>query len=195
MKDHTINDHGRTLVNVCNNNKLVVVNHLIYREKQLDGDLTFKRKDEWISEIDLCIVKQNSLLMIKEVAIKQNVGRSDHAPLCVTLDMDKGICASARELLARSAQLGDSHYQKLVPYKLQKSVCHNEVDTEKMRMELQSHAPPEVNGTTDVSEVLTAGNNTIMECARRSIIDDLRVRTKHGKETSPDGKDYWMEID
>ena len=69
MKDHTINDHGRTLVNVCNN-KLVVVNHLIYREKQLDGDLTFKRKDEWISEIDLCIVKKESLCMIKEIEIK-----------------------------------------------------------------------------------------------------------------------------
>ena len=82
--------------------------------------------------------------------------------------MDKGIPASARELLARSAQLGDSHYQKLVPYKLQKSVCHNEVDTEKMRTELQSHAPPDVNGAIDVSEVLTVGYNIIMDCARRS---------------------------
>ena len=37
-----------------------------------------------------------------------------------------------------------------------------------MRTELQSHAPPDVNGATDVSEVLMAGYNTIMECARRS---------------------------
>ena len=70
IKDHTINDHGRTLVNVCNNKKLVVVNHLIYGEKRIDGNLTFKRKDEWISEIDLCIVKKESLCMIKEIEIK-----------------------------------------------------------------------------------------------------------------------------
>lgn len=103
---------------MCNNNKMVVVNNLKCSDKQMSGNLTFKRKDDWISEIDLRVAKQNSLILIKELAVKQEVCGSDDTPLCLILNMDRGACASVGELLARSAQLGNSCHQQPVCHKL-----------------------------------------------------------------------------
>lgn len=201
VKDRTKNDHGKILVNVCNNNKMVIANHLRTGTKVVGGDLSFRRKEEWISEIDLCVVKENSVDLIEGLVVNQEVGRSDHAPLSVTLNLDSGVCASARELLVRSAGLGDS-CQHQSQHKLRKSVCHKRVDLESMANELNSLAPPQVNRTEDVEAVLEAGYSTIMECARRHTVrcsdsthtwDETQPRWKRLLDEN-DCKTIWKSI-
>lgn len=84
--DSTINSHGRSLLNLCENNRLATFNHLIHREKEFGDNLRFKRRNEWLSELDICISKQESLNLIRDLSVRQDVIGSDHAPICVSLE-------------------------------------------------------------------------------------------------------------
>ena len=50
--DFTVNDMGKAVINMCNENDMVVANHLKFQNKQLGGNLSFRRS-QWISEIDV----------------------------------------------------------------------------------------------------------------------------------------------
>ena len=61
VKDHSVNGHGRILINTCINNEMVVLNHLTRNGRTFGGDLSFKRGSNWTSEIDLCVLKQSCI--------------------------------------------------------------------------------------------------------------------------------------
>ena len=61
VNDVSVNNHGRAIVNMCNNNDMVIVNNLKYDDKQYNGQLTFKRRDKWLSEILICAYLKVSL--------------------------------------------------------------------------------------------------------------------------------------
>lgn len=88
VSDIVVNEHGKPLVNVCINNALVVANHLHHRGIQLGGGMSFKRHHIWISDIDLCIVKDSCIDLLQEVYVNQEIPGSGHAPLCATLSTD-----------------------------------------------------------------------------------------------------------
>ena len=41
--DNTLNARGKALLNTCSNNNMVIANHLKYNNRQLEGNLSFKR--------------------------------------------------------------------------------------------------------------------------------------------------------
>lgn len=103
VRDNELNEHGRTLLNICNNNGLVVANHLCCDRKLLGGDLSFRRREQWISEIDLCVAKNECVNMISDIRVDHTVPGSDHAPLCVTVSMDAKQAVPPTELLRRAS--------------------------------------------------------------------------------------------
>lgn len=111
VKDDGGNGHGRTLTNICHNNAMVIANHLHKNGRQLGGDLSFKRRNTWISEIDLCLTKRDCIDLIKSVEVRQEVRGSDHAPLCVTLMIESRRAVSPSHLLQRAVSLGQSHHE------------------------------------------------------------------------------------
>lgn len=82
VKDETVNHPGRARLHICRNNEIFVANHLYHLDRHLGGDLSFKRRHTWISEIDLCITKQMCILLLKDILVRQDIRESDHAPLC-----------------------------------------------------------------------------------------------------------------
>lgn len=84
-RDATVNSHGRAIENIRNNNDMVIVNNLNYNGKVYDGNLTFKERNKWLSEIDLCIAKRQCLSMIQDTRVHQEVIGSDHDPLSIRL--------------------------------------------------------------------------------------------------------------
>lgn len=75
VSDIVVNEHGKILMNVFSNNALVVANHLHHRGRQLGGDLSFKMRHTWISEIDLCIVKDDCIDLLQEVLCQSRCSR------------------------------------------------------------------------------------------------------------------------
>ncbi|MPC11231.1 hypothetical protein E2C01_003892 [Portunus trituberculatus] len=73
ITDHTGNSRGSSLVNLCDNKELVIVNLLVHRGRDFGGNLTFKWRNEWLSVIDLCVSKQDSLDFIRDPSVSQDV--------------------------------------------------------------------------------------------------------------------------
>ena len=44
VKDEVVNTHGRMLLNICQNNTMVIANHLSHGGRQLAGDLSFRKR-------------------------------------------------------------------------------------------------------------------------------------------------------
>ena len=85
--DQVVNARGRSVLNLCSNNSMVIANHLMCSNRQLGGQLSFKRGQNWISELDICLANHESITQIAEVTTRQDIVGSDHAPLCVTIEI------------------------------------------------------------------------------------------------------------
>lgn len=183
VSDIVVNEHGKSLINVCNNNALVVANHLHHRGRQLGGDLSFKRRQNWISEIDLCIVKEDCLDLLQKVYVNQEIPGSDHAPLCVTLSTDSWEAASPHTLLQRASSLGQHHYLQKKEHRIKKSVSYKEVDLDRLTSTLQAVAPPILemySDATDVEEAIKEGCRVITETA-----------ASHTRQGTTDADHHW----
>ena len=74
----------KRLINLCKENSLAIANHLKFGNKTLGGNLSYKNGNKWISELDLCLVHNKAIPLIKEVTIRQDIKGSDHPPpLCI----------------------------------------------------------------------------------------------------------------
>ena len=58
--------HGRELLNMCLNLDVFPVNHLNYNGRHFAGSKTFRRRDDWISQIDWLIVSSPLLHLVDD---------------------------------------------------------------------------------------------------------------------------------
>ncbi|MPC59118.1 hypothetical protein E2C01_053133 [Portunus trituberculatus] len=146
---------------------MIVANHLYHRDRQLGGNLSFKRRYTWISEIDLCITKQTRIHLVTDVQVRQDIRGSDHALLCVTMDVDTRTTVTQGQLLQRAAALGNSHHEMKERHGLLKSVCYKDVNVEGLMTALQEVAPPEISADedVDVNAMLREGCRVVLEAA------------------------------
>ena len=104
--DPVSNANGRDVATLCQANSLKPVNHMKYRSKQFDGNLTFRKKDRWISQLDWSLVSNACIQNIVSFNILQTATLpSDHAP--ITLTLGKFTC-TGNGLLLSASQLGTS---------------------------------------------------------------------------------------
>ena len=142
--DPTLNARGRAIMNVCENNNMVICNHLAYKGRQLGGQLSFKRRQQWISELDLCLSKRGCLEQISELDMRQDIIGSDHAPLCVTLAIPSTTATSIESLINRSAMLGQCSEQNRPMQIMKKSHSHKYTNLESLTAVLQDVVPPAI---------------------------------------------------
>ena len=56
------NSNGRKLISICSANSLLPVNNLRYGQKYFQGSKTFRKRNNWISELDYCVVSRKLAL-------------------------------------------------------------------------------------------------------------------------------------
>ena len=166
VKDDTINAHGRDLINLCRNGKMVIMNHLSIGEKCMGGDLSFRRGGRWVSEIDMCLARHHTAKIMSNVETRQDVPGSDHAPLCVGLKLEKDTLTNLNELLCRSSALGktpvcDKHD------KLTRTLSYKDVDEEAFVRTLQQLPPPVVTDASEPTALVHDACDAIATAARR----------------------------
>ena len=98
------------ITNVCQEFNLKPVNHLQFNEKHFPGNLTFKKKSQWISQLDWMICDTTSLPCIRDFQVLQkSCLPTDHAALSLTLE-----CSTpAQAILDRASDLGQSVQPRL----------------------------------------------------------------------------------
>ena len=92
-KDITVNSNGKSVLQLCKDNNLVVINNLQHGEKHFESKLSFRKKSRWISEPDLLLSSNTCLDMVKSFDMIQQFENkylySDHALLEFVLDLEK----------------------------------------------------------------------------------------------------------
>ena len=84
--DLVVNNHGKTLRELAEDNNLVFVNHLISNRLEAEGGYTYRQGVRWISQLDWALCSPNALDYICNFRIDQNSKmKSNHAPIKLEL--------------------------------------------------------------------------------------------------------------
>ena len=173
--DNTQNAPGRSLLNICKEKSLVVANHLKYQTNIFGGNLTFKKGNKWISEIDQCIIHTKMLPALVKVEVRQDFIGSDHAPICASLNT---LTAELLGPILREGakNLGKSYIRPTTKSnQLLRTKPYKETNVENFKSYMSAHPPP----------VLTVDNiegaiNTSFQTMRDSAKESMQITNVNG---------------
>ena len=79
--------HGKKSIAICKDCDMLVLNNLKSGDTVYPGGLSFRKKNRWISELDICMISRNDTHLIKSFNVDQRLDfPSDHAPISFSLD-------------------------------------------------------------------------------------------------------------
>ena len=104
--DKTRNSNGRDILNVCTSQHIIPVNHLKTQKLKCEGNLTFKKKKHWVSQLDWAMCSKEITSRVTNFQVLYRDLPTNHAPIVVSLDLS----LVAQTPLAEAATLiGRSH--------------------------------------------------------------------------------------
>ena len=78
--------HAKEVIALCHEFKLVPINHLTHGDKTFQGNFTFKKKSNWISQVDWALCDIDTIRSVdKFEVIQDSCLRTDHAAISVKL--------------------------------------------------------------------------------------------------------------
>ena len=166
--DFIQNAHGKKLLEFCNGSKMIIANHLVYGGKCFGGGLSFKRRTQWISEIDLCLIKDELLRNLEEVVVNHDISGSDHAPLAVKLNLARMHLRSPFLLNERAGNLGRSWIAAQTSHYVERGPSCKKVDIGRFKTDIDEIVPPDLSSISleSVSAVLESGCSVINSVAK-----------------------------
>ena len=182
--DSTQNAPGKKLLNLCKDKSLVIANHLKCGRKNLGGNLSYRKGKKWISELDLCLVHEKTLPCLKEVTVRQDIKGSDHAPLCVSMDI------ASSDLIApfiqeRAKNLGKSYFTvHTKDRKLLRTEHSKNIKIDDFRAYMSEHPPP-VLAESDLDTVLNTSFELISDGAKNATLEQINVRGNDWEQSQP----------
>ena len=156
-EDRTLNENGKSLLQLCRDSNLAVLNNLRYHNKHYKSTLSFRKKDVWISEPGLLITSKSGIELIETFNMlqKQN-GRhlySDHALLEFAIDTEK-VSISTEMLKSRASNLGTSVHEKR-PITVAKTLRLSQCNLDEVIKYFLENNPPVLRGSEPLDTVLT----------------------------------------
>ena len=135
-----------------------------------EGKSAYRKKQRWISEVDLCLVSAPLVEAILGFDVNQNLKfPSDHAPVSVAFDFS--ICYNTckmSELVERSEMLGS--YDCVVKNRNEnrkKPISYRAIDKDAFLTNIQQVPLPDIEGA-EVGEMIDKVTDTMYTCAASS---------------------------
>ena len=205
VTDSGKNSNGSSLARTCIANRLIPVNNLNTCNQEWEGKLTFRKKQRWISEVEVCLVSAPLVDAVTNFAVNQNVKfPSDHAPCMVVMDFSKGPnTCKILELTERSEMLGSyDHLMKDRNDNPKKPIPYRSIDKEKFLTNLEQVPLPDLDGV-DVGVLVDNFSDTLYTCAassKRKMVDpyanaDPSQNRWQRIKAANDSKTLWRGID
>ena len=187
LSDMTTNEQGRQILQMCKETKMVVVNHLNEAENSRNTELSFRKKQRWISELDICIADKKALPIITRLRTEQSLRMpSDHAPLEMNLQWNSSF-AQSEELAARSEALGA---YKVKPRPLiQRGPPIHSVNENAFTNFLQQSPLPNYESFPDIEASITWLNELMNTAAKQACM----VRHNNQERWDPQ-QDRWCRL-
>ena len=143
FSDETRNSNGDLLKSICIQNKLVIVNGLTNKDVTYDNKPTYKKKNNWISKLDFCIVSENIIPLIDSFEVIHGITPlpSDHA--IITCSLNTNIHSNYTDTLTRATNLNETE----TPLKTnkRKQVKYDHVNIYLFKEKLDQLELPEIN--------------------------------------------------
>lgn len=99
------NDNAFILSTICQESHLILLNNLKTRTNYFPSKRTYRKGEDWVSELDVCLVSPGVLDRVNEFSVLQNLELpSDHAPISLSLILP---CTDMDILRSRAQYLGD----------------------------------------------------------------------------------------
>ena len=172
--DQTINQHGKSLTNICEVQRLLPINHMIYYGKHFDGGYTYFKAGK-MSQIDFILTNNQGRRLISNFQIMQTGWHeSDHLPL--TLSLKVPVMFRANMLLQRTIQL-----EPYIPS--QQPLLHThkyEFNVEEAKNELSACSVTII----DACSLDTWNADHILQCLKEHV-DPMLEKTKIRKDRVP----------
>ena len=168
------NSNGEKLLQLCRDTDCVILNNLHNGQVYYKGCKTFRRKENWVSELDLCVLSSSIVDSIMDTYFDQNLNLpSDHAPISVLVNttyFDSPVMLSER-LLHGASELGshatlhrDSTTQQLCKH----GVKFRDVDPNKFSEMMTTANLPEIEDPCQIGEVISEITNVLYDCTQAS---------------------------
>ncbi len=99
------NDNAFILSGICKETKLVVLNNLKTPTKHFMSNKTYRKGNEWTSELDVCVLSPAMVSRVSGFSVVRDESLpSDHAPVSVKISLPS---VDTESLLARARLLGE----------------------------------------------------------------------------------------
>ena len=147
---------------------LILLNNLSLPEKTFHSALTFRKRLQWISELDVCFTTEKTLQFISHFTVHQSTNLpSDHAPISIVIVPQKSEDLVDHErTLARATSLG-SHDNKVTTNCCKKTIRMSDIDSTRAKASLIA-APPPTFDAGSIEELVAAMNHTLYTCSQNS---------------------------
>ena len=148
--------HGRRLLQICHDNKSLVINNLRYGAMQWKGSLTYRMRDSWKSELDLSIVSKSLIECVDSLQVDQSTTfPSDHAPVSahLTLKPHPPVSEGLFRMATSRADHSPVHIKKRCLTK--RPIRIGRIDSESFVQYMQDHPPGPVTDPCDSAQLVT----------------------------------------
>lgn len=186
LEDHTVNEQGKVMIQMCKDTGCAVLNHLQHNNRRYGGGLSFKKRS-WISELDVCIATRHVIPLISHLRIENTKQLpSDHAPMEVTIDLT--LCDLPTDTtLDRTAALG-KHMITQQSGEVKGLPLHMVNETAFRNTMQEIHPPNNPTEFSDINRQLMQLNDTLNRAARQA-----RVTLPHTPQWNPQ-QERWIRL-
>ena len=197
--DHGENENGKKMINILKDNNLMVINNLKTESKEFTSSLTYRVRNRWISELDVCIVSDDLVATVSHFHVNSDLSfPSNHAPVSVNFEFPES-ALGLHELVCRSEDIGMYHVTK------QTSLCKtpisfHQVDLTSFKENIESVPPPHRSGDPNVlaedfsDRLYKVTKMSKSPYCRQDVYDPSESRWKRIMECEDDGL-LWKAID
>ena len=163
----TPNGNANIIFSICCEENLAVVNNAKIGSKVFKSNLTYKKGNNWVSELDLCLVSPDLLDYISDFNIIHDSSLpSDHAPLSFALQHSPCL----NELLQQASFLGDHAvlYSRNKRSACKRPIKYDQINSTLFLDKLSQCDLPGVN--LDLSSTVESVSRILYDCAADSKI-------------------------
>ena len=145
------NDNSVLLSSLCVDNNMLVVNNLQTPSRYFPSNKTYKKRNNWISELDTAVVSYKLINCINKFTVHQTDWLpSDHAPISIELQLPK---INLEIMLSRASNLGGhgSLMGKVVQERMaNRPIGYRQIDLSKFSSAIGSVSTPEFNNDVNL---------------------------------------------
>ena len=190
--DDRQNANGTELKNICLQNDLIPINHLNFENVKCDGNLTFRKKHTWISQLDWGFCKNHSYKCIKSFKILNTFSiPSDHAALSIQMN---GFKYAPALILTKAEQLGAYKTAESRIQKPNKAIKMQDINAETFINSLpDTHHIWTQNQEEDINTTCELLADILLQTANKSKINESRNSLPHLPHSTT-ASDRWNHI-